>query len=99
MFLMSLRKAGLVFYVSKETIGTVSFETSSWFTGRDNKYFFARGAYYEATHKKTAFLWEMYSALRIRNSKLSFVQRIKCMRDGQKAYNNFQSYDEFMKNK
>lgn len=95
MFLMALRKAGLTFYVSKETIGNVSFEESTWFTGYNEKFFFAKGAFYAALHTKTLFIWMMYFAFRVRGSKLSFLQKMKWLRNGSYGYRKMLSYSDY----
>lgn len=95
MFLMALRKAGLVFYVSKETIGHVSFEKSSWFAGKDEKYFFAKGAFYCAVHPKTTGVWMLYFAFRIKQCALTFTQKMKWMRHGRRAYREMLSFKAY----
>ena len=42
MWLNDAKKKGLKFYVSKEIIGNVSFDESTWFTGFDEKFFYAK---------------------------------------------------------
>jgi glycosyltransferase involved in cell wall biosynthesis len=95
MFLHDLRKAGLVFYVSKETIGTVSFEESTWFTGYDEKYFFGKGAIYKALRPRTTFLWMIYIAFRIKQCALTFTQKMKWMRHGRRAYREMLSFKAY----
>ena len=88
MWLIDAKRKGLKFYVSKETIGKVSFDTSTWFTGYDEKFYFSKGAFYGAVHPKTFLLWAIYFALRSRKrSKLSFSQKMKQMKAGRKAFN------------
>ena len=50
MWLNTARRKGLKMYVSTETIGKVFYESSSWFTGYDEKYFYGKGAYHQAVH-------------------------------------------------
>ncbi|HRV29198.1 MAG TPA: glycosyltransferase family A protein [Spirochaetia bacterium] len=97
LFLTDLRRAGLTIYVSKETIGSISFETSSWFTGRDEKYFFSRGAYFKAVHPKTTFLWVLFFALRVKKSNLTFSQKMKWMKHGKRAYKEMLSFENYKK--
>lgn len=85
-WLIDAKRAGLTFYVSQKTIGKVSFATSTWFTGRDERYFYDKGAFYQDVHPKTKYLWMLYFALRIRNSKLSLFQKIRFMIKGTKGY-------------
>ena len=95
-FLLDLRKAGLTIYVSKETIGNVSFATSTWFTGYDEKFYYGKGAFYQAVHPKTKFFWSMYFALRTYQCKeIRFLDKLKWMRYGVKGYQSFQSFDQF----
>ncbi len=97
MWLTDAKKAGLAFYVSKETIGKVSFEVSTWFTGRDEKYYYGRGAFYQAIHPRAKYLWRIYFALVTRNSKLSFKEKMKWMKNGCKGYLNMMSFDEYLR--
>lgn len=97
-FLTELRKAGLTFYVSSKTIGTVSFETSSWFTGYDEKYYYGKGAFYQAIRPRLKYFWMLYMAMRTRNQKaLSFGNKIKWMRCGSKGYKKLISYADYAK--
>lgn len=87
MFLTDLKRAGLRFYVSRESIGIVKTEVSSWYTGRDEKFFFGRGAYLQATHPKSAYIWSLYAAFRMRRgAKIGFRARMQWIRRGRRAY-------------
>lgn len=98
MWLTEARKKGLNFYVSKETIGKVSFEESTWFTGFDEKMYYGKGAFYQATHPKTKYLWMLYFAIRtVKASDLQFFEKIKWMKQGNIGYieiNGFHSMVE-----
>ena len=96
MWLTEAKKSGLCFYVSKETIGTVSFGESSWYTGADEKYYYGKGAFYEAAHRKTIYLRMLYFALRTRRDKsLGFGEKIKWMKAGRRGYREMLSYGSF----
>lgn len=87
MWLTDAKRAGLIFYVSKETIGSVSMAGSSWFTGANEKFYYGKGAFYQAAHPKTKFLWMLYFAYRTKNQgKLGFFQKLKWMRSGVDGY-------------
>ena len=89
MFLSDLKRKGLTFYVSKETIGTVSFEESTWFGGYDEKYYLSKGAYYQAVHPKSILLWKLYFLARTREyGVLSLREKWNWMGKGQKGYKN-----------
>ncbi len=96
MWLTQAKKMGLKFYVSKEIIGTVSFEESSWFTGYDEKFFFAKGAFYSCVHPHNFHLWMLYFAIRThRFSSVKMSDRIKWMLHGRKAYAQMLSYENY----
>ena len=100
MWLTAAKKAGLTFYVSKETIGTVDMSTSSWFTGGDEKFYFSKGAFYAATHKKTFLFWMFYFAWRTRrNRQLTFKEKCKWMRNGKFGYGKMMSYQAYIESK
>ncbi len=99
MWLNDAKKKGLTFYVSKETIGTVSFEKSTWFTGYDEKYFYAKGVYHRATHPGSLYLWLLYTLFRCRHMKgIPTGERIKWFFRGTNGYNKVLSYEDFCKN-
>ena len=96
MWLTDAKKSGLVIYVSKETIGKVSFRTSSWFSGADEKYYYGKGAFYQAIHPKTKYFWMIYFAYRTKNSSvLSATDRIKWMKCGMKGYRDMIPFSEW----
>ena len=99
MWIKDLRRAGLTFYVSKETIGKVSYETSTWFTGYDNKYFYGVGACYAAINRRTSFIKYLYMALRTEGKgNLSLFQKMTWMLCGKDGYKETQAYDEYKLN-
>ena len=97
MWLKDAKKKGLVFYVSRHYIGRVSFETSSWYTGRNEKLFYARGAYIQAQYKRLQCLWTLYYAVRLgKGATLSFGERIKWINYGRDGFYQCISFDEFL---
>ncbi len=97
MFLSALRKAGLKFYVSKETLGTVSFETSTWYTGRDEKYYYGKGVFYQAVRPKLKYFWMMYFCLRtFKHKNISVKDKLRWMCRGAKGYKDLMSYDDYV---
>ena len=93
MWLQEVKRKGLTFYVSKETIGKVSFEDSTWFTGFDEKMYYGKGAFYQAVHPRTKNLWMMYFAFRTKNlSELSVKEMFKGMSRGSFSYKEMTPY-------
>lgn len=86
MWLTDAKKAGLTFYVSKETIGKVSFTSSTWYNGVDENYFYGKGAFYQAVHPRTKYIWMLYFALRTQKNHFSLQQKVRFMIKGAKAY-------------
>ena len=85
-------------YVSKESIGTVSFSDSSWFDGVNNRYFYGFGAYYRDTHPFSYPLWMLYFAIRTsKMTKMSFLEKIRWMRNGVVGYSSLLSFDQYTK--
>ena len=97
MWLTDAKRAGLTFYVSQHTIGFVSFATSTWFTGADDRFYYGKGAFYAAMHPHTFGLWSLYFAWRTRkSSQLSFREKQRWMRCGRKGYRSMQRYEDFI---
>ena len=96
MWLHDARKKGLRMYVSKETIGKVSYESSSWFTGYDEKYFYGKGAYHASVHPHSVWFWKQYARLRFRNfGTMSQKEKMKWFSNGAKGYRDMLSYKAF----
>ncbi len=97
MWIKALRRAGLVFYVSKETIGEVSYETSSWFTGYNESYYYGVGALYEAIAPKIAGLKTLYTLWRTKNQdNLPISKKLKWLRQGREGYRKLLSFEDFV---
>jgi hypothetical protein len=100
MWLCDAKRKGLVFYVSKETIGTVSFDHSTWFTGYDQKFFYGKGACSYAIHGKSFGAWKWYLLFRYRNAgTMSFFEKLQWMDKGKEGYKRMLDYYEFCKRK
>lgn len=100
LWLTEARRKGLTFYVSKETIGTVSHEESTWFTGFDEKYYFGQGALYQAMRPKSFFVWLCYSVWRTRKHKeLSVAEKIKWIKLGRAGYKKMLPYGAYAEEK
>lgn len=96
MWLNDAKKRGLTFYVSEKTIGTVSFENSTWFTGYDEKFFYAKGVFCEAIHPRMTTIWLWYYALRMRNMcDMPWSEKMKWMRYGIQGYREMLSFEDF----
>jgi glycosyltransferase involved in cell wall biosynthesis len=98
MWLEDAKRAGLTFYVSKETIGRVSYETSSWFTGYDRRLFYGKGAIIYATKGAGFALWKWYYLFRYaKKGDLSLPEKMKWIQKGKRGYRELLSYEEYCK--
>ncbi len=98
LWLTEARRKGLTFYVSKETIGSVSHEESTWFTGFDEKYYFGQGALYQAMRPKSFFVWLCYSAWRTRKHKeLHIAEKLRWMKLGREGYQKMKGFSDYSK--
>lgn len=98
MWLKDAKKKGLSFYVSKQTIGRISMEDSSWFTGYNEKFFFGKGAWCCAMHNRSLGAWIVYYAWRYRkNGTLSFREKTQWMHIGAEGYSQLRGYDHYMR--
>lgn len=96
LWLRDAKRKGLTFYVSKETIGKVDMEESSWFTGYDEKFFFGKGACCAALYGRWSGLWSFYYLLRyFRAGKLSIGKKLKWMQFGKQGYTRMCPFSHF----
>lgn len=96
MWLQDARKAGLRIYVSKETIGHVSFEKSTWFSGYDERFFYGKGAFYATVHPRTFLPWCFYLTLRTGKYKgIPFFEKLRWMRRGRNGFRQMLSYKDY----
>lgn len=95
MFILNALKAGCKIHLRTEVLGTVSFDNTSWFSGYDEKFFFGKGSFYSACHPKSKLIWMLYFALKIKNTELTFSQKMRWLKHGLKAYREMLSFNEY----
>lgn len=79
------------------TISKVTFESSSWFSGFDEKYFYDTGAYLAAAYPKMHFLLKWYYPFRLfSKTELSILKMIRFLSMGIRGYKKKISYSEKM---
>ena len=97
MWLIEAKRKGLKFYVSDKTIGKISFEESSWFTGYNEKFYFAKGVFYAAVHPKSISLWMLYFALKSKKmGSLTLSQKFNWMKKGKAGYKKMMTYKDYI---
>ncbi len=98
MWLAEAKRRGLTFYVSKESLGKISMESSSWFSGYNESFFYGKGAYCACVHPHTFFIWSRYYALRYRGKgNLKLRDKLSWIKNGKAGFKQSVSYDDFLK--
>ena len=96
LFLIALARMGERLYLSKETIGKVSFASSSWFCGFNERYYYGKGAFYQAARPSLKYLWMLYLLVRTYNkNELRFTEKLRWMNYGAKGYKSLLSFEQF----
>ncbi|MGI6114416.1 MAG: glycosyltransferase [Mahellales bacterium] len=99
LFLKEALDKGLRIYTHPYNIGIVSQETSTWFSGFNEKLFFDKGAWLQAAFPNIKYLLACYFAIRFRRlSSLKPMNMLRLMINGMKAYQNNLSYEEWNAN-
>ena len=96
MWLTDAKRKGLTFYVSKETIGKVDMDQSTWFSGYDERFFFGKGACCAAMHGAMAGVWSQYYLFRYRKfGELTKSKKAKWMRLGRQGYAKMRPFEDY----
>lgn len=91
-FINEFREKGSV-YLSDDYIGEVNFNSSSWFEGYNEEYFFNKGAYLQITKQNNVFTY-IYYGLRTK-SNIPLLSRFKLLLDGAFCAAKCISYGEY----
>lgn len=90
-FMNDCLKNGLRIYTCPDTIAYVKQDSSTWFNGYNEKYFFDKGAIFARINKKISTLYNIQFSLRkysIYKSDISFINVIKQLANGRRDYLN-----------
>ncbi len=99
-FIINCYKRGLKVYTYDYVLGVTSKDSSTWFTGYNEKYFYDTGALAKNTFGIFAIPYIIRFALRTEvEGKITFKKKIDLMIAGYKNYKNLVSYDEWEKGK
>lgn len=98
LFLREALKKNLKVYSHPFTIGSVNHETSTWFEGFNEKYFYDKGAWLQIAFPVLKHLLVWYFVFKFANIKdLSINDIYKLEYSGMKAFKKGLSYDEWEK--
>ncbi len=98
LFIIECFKKGLHVYTHDYVLGARAKDSSSWFNGYNEKYFFDKGAFsrFAFPRLKLAFIFSLSFRMKMRKkTELSFCQMVSSMRKGVKASRRLISYKEF----
>lgn len=95
LFLKACFDAGLKVYSHEYVLGTCCKDTSTWFTGYGEKYFYDKGALVRHLFPKTCYLMAPYFAIRFkRETEVSVRNRLKLVYRGVRGSKTLQPYRE-----
>ena len=90
-------KKKLKIFVSKYSIGRVSFKESSWFSGYNQSYFYGQGAFYQLASPFFKWIWFLYVVFRTRKDKeLSNSEKMSWMKKGACGFKKMLSYSDYL---
>ena len=97
-FIINCYKRGLKVYTYDYVLGVTSKDSSTWFTGFNEKYFYDTGALAKNTFGVFAIPYMLRFALRTKaEEKINFKKKIELMLAGYRNYKKLISYDEWKK--
>lgn len=95
LFLKACFDAGLKVYSHEYVLGTCCKDTSTWFTGYGEKYFYDKGALVRHLFPKTCCLMAPYFAIRFkRETQVPVMKRLKLVYRGLRGSKTLQPYQE-----
>lgn len=96
LFLKACFDQGLRVYTHDYVLGTCCKDTSSWFTGHNEKYFYDKGVLMRHLFPRIPYLMALYFGIRFkRQTKLSAGRRVRLMWSGVYHGANMQTYREY----
>lgn len=95
LFLLDCLHKGLRLYSHSFVLGACSKDSSSWFTGYHEKFFYDKGAWIAAAFPRTGALFRLYFSYRYRGKTDIPMREMRClMRRGQKGYQTLLPWSE-----
>jgi len=91
-------KKGMYRWEVPELIAYVKQETSTWFKGFNEHYFYDLGANLQISHPFLKYILQFYYLYRLKNrAKLSYPQQLRWMMSGMKGIRHGMGYDDYIK--
>ena len=98
LFLIDCFRSGLKIYTHSGLLGDNIRDSSTWFNGFNDKFFYDRGAFIACAFPHSKRMISLYYLLAYRHVKeLSNAKKLCLMKAGCKGYRTLQSYDDWLK--
>ncbi|SHH27837.1 Glycosyl transferase family 2 [Fibrobacter sp. UWH9] len=95
-FIINCYRKGLRIYTYDYVLGVTSKDSSTWFSGYGEKYFFDTGALAKFAFGKLAKPYMLYMTFRVRKeTEVNSIKRMRLLCAGHKSYDNLVSFDEY----
>lgn len=95
LFLLSCFRQGLKLYTHEYVLGTCAKDTSSWFSGYHEKFFYDKGALIACAFPKMKHLVKWYFWLHFRSkSSITMTESMRQINKGIKGFNRLEGYKE-----
>lgn len=96
-FLYNCYRKGLSVYTYDYVLGVSAKDSSTWFCGYNEKYFYDTGALLKNTFGLLAYPYMLRLALQKKSETVNLIRRLTLMNKGYKNYKRLISYDEWKK--
>ena len=93
LFLKACFDQGLKVYAHEYVLGTCAKDSSTWFVGCNEKYFYDKGVLMRYLFPKAPHIMALYFAIRFkRSTELDVLQRIRLMQEGVRGGKSMRQY-------
>lgn len=97
LFILDCLRSGLKLYTHSYVLGVCRKDSSSWFTGFGEKYFFDKGAFFAFAFPKMKRLVSLFFAVKMylrKKTQLSLPAMLRMMRLGRRAAKELRGYED-----
>ena len=97
LFILDCLRRGLKIYTHSHVLGVCRKDSSSWFTGFGEKYFFDKGAFFAFAFPKMKWAVSLFFAVRMclrKKTQLSLPKMLRMMRLGRRAAKELRGYKD-----
>ncbi len=97
LFILDCLRSGLKLYGNEYCLGLCAQDTSSWFNGYSDKYYYDKGAWFKAAYPRAFFLYKTLFCLRTAKKTGNKYKNVKGLFNaGYKEFVKLKSYDQWV---